>query len=306
MHLTHLEFTIIIPTYNRPDRLRQCLQSIAQIDYPSDRFEVIVVDDGSTVPVEDEIALFEDDFTLKLITQKNEGPATARNTGANVARGDILAFTDDDCQLASDWLSKLNDYFNQEVEVSGKYIAVGGQTLNALPNNIYSTASQALVDYLYRHYNAVAKDAQFMTSNNLALPAVAFRAIDGFDETFPLAAAEDRDLCERWRAKGYRLIYASEAIVHHAHRLTLHSFCQQQFNYGRGAFHFHRHSTQSNPQQTTRQPWKFYLDLLHYPFHQNSLLKAFPIALLFVISQFAVAIGLLFESMQSRNAHSAG
>lgn len=293
------DFSIIIPTYNRPARLKQCLQSIVQIDYPCDRFEVIVVDDGSNVPLNDAIAPFYKSLHITLVTQSNAGPATARNRGANIAKGRVLAFTDDDCQPSPDWLTALVDYFFGHTRATKTGYIVGGKVLNLLTQNLYSTASQLLVDYLYTQCNADPTDAGFFTSNNLALLAADFRACGGFNETFPLAAGEDREFCDRLKSKGYKLIYATQAIVFHTHELTLRSFWRQQFNYGRGAFHFHRYSTQRHEQQKNQtQPWMFYLNLLLYPFHEQSLLIALPIALLFLVSQIAIAVGLTVEFIQ--------
>ena len=73
-----LLFSIVTPTYNRPERLATCLQSIAQLDYPRDRFEVIVVDDGSKTPIEPVITPLRDRLNITLLKQLNSGPAAAR------------------------------------------------------------------------------------------------------------------------------------------------------------------------------------------------------------------------------------
>src|SRR5262249_14988623 len=78
----------------------------------------------------------------------------------------------------------------------------------------------------------------FFASNNLALPADLFGAVGGFDASF--TTSEDRELCDRCLYHGYRMTYAPEAVVYHAHPLTLRSFWRQHFNYGRGAFRFPR------------------------------------------------------------------
>ncbi len=287
--------SIIIPTYNRPQPLAACLAALERLDYPRDRFEVIIVDDGSNISLEAAFVSREI-LNLMLITQTNSGPATARNAGAQVARGTVLAFTDDDCQPAADWLKTLVHYIVNQTSDNTMSCAVGGQTFNALPQNCYSTASQALVEYFYSQTNAVPADAGFFTSNNLALSTADFQAIGGFDETFPLAAAEDREFCHRWRDKGHRLIYAPNAIVYHAHDLTFKSFCQQQFNYGRGAFHFYQRQAEQKRQQPQRLAWIFYLKLLCYPFRQVDLPAILPVAYLFFISQVAVTIGWLTEA----------
>ncbi|MDJ0691886.1 MAG: glycosyltransferase [Xenococcaceae cyanobacterium MO_188.B32] len=85
MNSQHLKFSIVIPTYNRPERLANCLNAIAQLDYLRDRFEVIVVDDGSRMPLNPITAKFEAHLSLHLIQQCNSGPASARNAGAATA-----------------------------------------------------------------------------------------------------------------------------------------------------------------------------------------------------------------------------
>ena len=281
-------FSIIIPTYNRPDRLSNCLQSLAEIDYPRDNFEVIVVNDGSEMPLENHLIPFQKSLNISLITQPNSGPAKARNHGAFMAKGKYLVFTDDDCQPAIDWLRKLEAQFTITPDC-----LIGGKTINALPDNLYSTASQQLIDYLYSYYNANPEKARFFASNNFALPTAYFQSIGGFNTTFPLAAGEDREFCDRLIAQNYSMIYAPEVIVYHAHDLTLRKFWQQQFNYGRGAFQFQQITVKRSQKQL--QDPSFYLKLLTYPFSQETGIKMLLIAGLFLVSQVGIATGLFWE-----------
>ncbi|MGH8507178.1 MAG: glycosyltransferase [Gammaproteobacteria bacterium] len=284
-------FSIIVPTYARARQLADCLRSIARLDYPRDGFELVVVDDGSKTPPEDTIAPFVDRINVTLHSQPHAGPATARNTGAARAKGDFLAFIDDDCAPARNWLRALAARFAVAADC-----AIGGQTLNALVNNCYSTASQLLVDYLYAYYNANPDRARFFTSNNLVLPADRFHRIGGFDNTFPLAAAEDRELCDRWLRHGYNMTYAPEVLVYHSHTSSLREFWLQHFNYGRGAFSFHQVRSQRDGERITLEPLSFYSNLLRYPFtrrHRNPLM----LATLLVMSQGANTAGFFWEKM---------
>lgn len=286
-------FSIIIPTYARPDRLAICLKSLALLDYSHAGFEVIVVDDGSEMPIEPVVVPFCDQLDLTLITQLNAGPASARNTGAARAKGKFLVFTDDDCAPAPDWLRTLTTRFEKAPDC-----LIGGRTLNALPSNLYSTASQVLIDYLYMYYNIRSSRSSFFASNNLALPADRFHALGGFDTTFPLAAGEDREFCDRWLHHGYEMIYAPEAWVYHAHKLTLPKFWRQHFNYGRGAFYFHLARSRRNTGRTKVEPLSFYLNLLTYPLSQASHQQAMLLAALFVVSQMANVAGFFWEQVR--------
>ena len=292
-------FSIIIPTYNRPERLASCLKAIAFLDYPRDRFEVIVVDDGSQTPLDDVVAPLKDEIKIELLHQENAGPAAARNKGAEVAKGEFLAFTDDDCQPTPDWLNKLAEGFEKNPEAM-----IGGKTINALDNNLFSTASQKLIDYLYDYYNpAKGKDA-FFASNNIALPAANFKALKGFDVSFPLAAAEDRDFCDRWNSK-YSMLYIPEARVNHYHKLSLATFCQQHFGYGRGAFCFHQLRATRLAKDLEVEPLSFYFDLLAYPFSQTTKQPQLFISGLFFLSQVANVAGFFWEKFNSESTKTA-
>lgn len=283
-------FSIIVPTYGRPGQLYACLQSLARLDYPAHDFEVIVVDDGSKTPPESVVASFRAQLNITLLTQPHAGPATVRNIGARHAKGEFLAFTDDDCAPAPDWLQTLAARF-----ATASDCMIGGRILNALPNNPYSTASQLLIDYLYEYYNTDSKQVRFFASNNLATPVDGFHAVGGFDTTFPLAAAEDRDLCDRWLSRGYRMAYAPEVRVYHAHALTIRRFWRQHFNYGRGAFCFHRARSQRGQGRIRLEPLSFYLNLLSYPFSHASARQGSLLTLLLAVSQGANAMGFFWE-----------
>ncbi len=139
--------SIIIPTRNRPEGLQQCLAAIAGLDYPRDKFEVIVVDDGSSTQLYSVVELFSEKINLFLLKQDHAGPAAARNRGVQQAKGKFLVFTDDDCRPTPGWLAALTDFLSKKPNSM-----VGGEILNGLPKNLFSSASQTLVSYLYSYY----------------------------------------------------------------------------------------------------------------------------------------------------------
>jgi GT2 family glycosyltransferase len=287
-------FSVIVPTCSRPKQLAACLQSIARLDYPRDRFEVIVVDDGSQTPLEHVIAPFRRQLNLVLIRQEKSGPGAARNSGAARATGKFLAFTDDDCAPATTWLLNLGKAF-----VTQPNRIIGGRVLDAIPKNPYSAASQLMHDAVYAYYNADPGKAQFLSSNNLAVPTDRFIAIGGFDTTLPLAAGEDNELCSRWLLSGYPMTYSPEIVVYHAHELTFRSFWKQHFNRGRAACHYGK-LQQDRGWDRVRVDRKFYLHLLGYPFLQVDRIEALRLEVLFFVSQLAKIAGFICEKTKRR------
>lgn len=176
---------------------------------------------------------------------------------------------------------------------------VGGHTLNALPDNVYSTASQLLIDYLYAYYNQ-GESASFFASNNFAVPRGLYQQLGGFDTNFPLAAGEDREFCDRWKHHGFSMRYAPAMEVNHAHNLSWSSFWRQHFNYGRGAFHFHMVRSQRQSEPIKVEPLEFYWRLLSYPFTQQQWFRSWSISGLFIVSQIANITGFFHESWQQK------
>ena len=226
--------SVVVPTRDRPRALQRCLHALAALDHPRERLEVVVVDDGGTADLSEALRAPADGLRVRVLRQAHGGPAGARNAGADAADGQILAFTDDDCAPAPDWLRALLGAL-----APGPHVAVGGRTVNGLTSNPFAAASQAVQDLVYAHYNADPAAAGFVASNNLAMHRAGFRAVGGFDGARFPGASEDRDLCDRWRAAGRRLVYADAAVVWHFHDLSLGGFCRQHVGYGRGAARFH-------------------------------------------------------------------
>jgi GT2 family glycosyltransferase len=283
-------FSVIIPTRGRHAQLAACLASLAAQDFPRERFEVIVVDDGSVPPVDGCAAPFRARLDLRLFAQPNAGPAAARNRGAAEARARFLAFTDDDCLPDPRWLAALAEGFDAAPDA-----LVGGRTVNALACNAYSATSQLIIDVVYDHYNAGRGGARFFASNNFAVPAAAFRDAGGFDESF--RCSEDREFCDRWLARGLNLVYAPAALVHHAHALGAGSLWRQHFGYGRGAYQFHR-KREARGAGSFKPESAFYSKLLRAALAQTGVAQSLKMTALLAWAQAANAAGFFYERLR--------
>lgn len=283
-------FSVVVPTYARPERLARCLDALATLDYPRDNYEVVVTDDGSPAPLDEVAASFQGRLDLTMLRQVNAGPAAARNASAGAAKHEYLAFTDDDCMPRPGWLKGFAAGFAQEPRA-----LLGGQTENALADNIYARTSQQLVDYLYDYYGAASGGAPFFTSNNMAVPRADFMALGGFDRSFPLAAGEDREFGLRWRDRIGPIRFVPDAVVDHAHALTLVRFWRQHANYGRGARHLSRVLRAGGRAQHKVEPHRFYTGLVTRPLTESRSLAGLFGASLMLLSQVAVTWGYAQE-----------
>jgi len=293
--------SIIIPTYNRPLVLGQCLSSLANLDYPNDYYEIIVVDDGSSPAVESQIKMPKTGVPIRIFRKDNGGPASARNHGANQARGEYLVFTDDDCITPKDWLDKIANRLKQTPDA-----AIAGRTTNLESQNYYATACQDLLDSLHQHLNRDPNSATFATSNNLIVPRDKFLSIGGFDLRFKRAAAEDRELVFRWNYFKNQLVYDSNIMIAHHHRLSLKEFLQQHFNYGRGAHMYYQICRELTGARFPFRFEYFYSNLLFYPFSHRSIWAASIVSLLLVLSQAVNVLGFLDAMLNTKRSRSEG
>lgn len=284
--------SVIVPTFDRPERLARCVAALADLDYPPDSREFLVVDDGSRAALERRLRDMTTSAGGRFLRQAHAGPAAARNLGAAAARHPVLAFTDDDCVPRRDWLRAIGARFRDAPDV-----AVSGRTVNAVAANPYSATSQQLIDYLQDYYDDPVHGARFATSSNIAFPAADFRALGGFDVAFPRAGGEDRELCDRWVAGGRRILYASDAIVDHHHEMSLGSFLSQNVNYGRGAYGFREARRRRGVGPVRVEPLSFYLGLLK-PAAGGA--EGSGRASLAVLAQVAHAAGFLAEAVSNR------
>ena len=286
--------SIVIPTYARPERLRDCLAVLARQTMPAETFEVVVVDDGSPLPVVAPEAAAPGGPTVRIIRQQNAGPSAARNRGVQEARGELIALTDDDCLPSPEWLESLVSAHRQCPDS-----LVGGLTINGLEDDVFATTSQLIIDLVYEHFNRDEASAYFLTSNNILCSRAAYAEIGGFDTTFPRAGAEDRDFCDRWRASGRPLRLVSAATLEHRHGQNLRQFLGLHFRYGRGAY-LYQTKRRRRGSGSMAEDMNFHTSLLYRLPRQirrhRGLVRKARIMSAILLWQMANALGFLYEA----------
>lgn len=290
---TAVRFSVVVPTYNRPDQLASCLAALSRLLPPAGGFEIVVVNDGGAMPPRIDLAACRGGAALniRLIQQQKAGPAAARNAGAAAALGQCVAFTDDDCCPDPEWLVAMDSAL-----ILAPDALVGGRTVN-VERTIYAETSQTLVDFVGEYFHG-GPGGRFFASNNLAIAHDAFVAAGAFDTRFPFSAGEDREFCDRWSAQGRPSVARHDAVVCHAHALSALTFARQHFTYGRGARTFRmRRATSGRP--VVIDPG-FYVRSVSHAFTRGLGWRAPAVALLTAGAHLAYACGLLWESVHGR------
>jgi glycosyltransferase involved in cell wall biosynthesis len=198
--------TVVIATYERPELLLRCVDALLTQTLPPARFEVVIVDDGSSRRTRERVIAelsarrrLANAPTLRFLwLPMNRGPAAARNHGILAARGDVIAFTDDDTVPRADWLAEGLKAIERGAD------AVAGKVDVPLP----------AVPTDYERDAAGLADAAFVTANCFVRREL-LATIGGFDERFRFAWREDTDLFFRVRASGAIVARAPAARVLH-------------------------------------------------------------------------------------------
>ncbi len=106
-----IKYSIIVPSFNRADEIEELIGSITRLKFDRERFELVIVDDGSTDHTLNLLEKYKNEIGDNLVyfTQKNQGPGAARNTGMSKAKGDFFIFVDSDCTVPENWLTEIDN-----------------------------------------------------------------------------------------------------------------------------------------------------------------------------------------------------
>jgi GT2 family glycosyltransferase len=199
---------VVIPTFERAPLLARTLEALALLDVPPGGLEVVVVDDGSSADHAAGVAAAVDRLAnARLLTQPNAGPAAARNRGWRSSGAPLIAFLDDDCTPARDWLTVLVAALTDAEQAVG---AVGGRVLSA-PTAGWVARFCAATEYA----TGIQPVFENAATANACYRRHVLEELGGFDESFVHPGGDDPDLSARARAAGYTLRFVPEAVVYH-------------------------------------------------------------------------------------------
>jgi GT2 family glycosyltransferase len=212
--------SVVVCTYNGSRTIRDCLAGLQKLEYPN--YEVVVVNDGST----DGTGNIAGEYGFKVITTENRGLSSARNTGMKAAKGEIVAYIDDDARPDPHWLTYLAATF-----LNSQHVAVGGPNLPPPGDGpIAECVSNAPGGPI--HVLLTDREAEHIPGCNMAFRKAALEAIGGFDTQFRIAG-DDVDVCWRLQQRGWTLGFSPAAMVWHHRRNSVKAYWKQQLNYGK-------------------------------------------------------------------------
>lgn len=228
-----IKLSVIIPVYNRPEELKELLDSLT-IQHFKESTEVVIVEDGSSLTSEESVSQFQRQLNIKYIVQENAGPAAARNRGAKEAAGAYLFFFDSDCALPSDFFDKIHG------SLQHKQVACFGtkDTAHSFFSPIQKAISYSMTSFFttggIRGGKAGGKaikgkkmDDFYPRSYSMGVRKDVFDQVGGF--AADMRYGEDIDFSLRVKEAGYQLGLVEETYVYHKRRSTFRSFFKQTF-----------------------------------------------------------------------------
>ena len=221
-------FSIVIPVYNRPEEVKELLESLLDIDY-TDTYEIVIVEDGSTISCKEVVEFFSNKLNISYYYKENSGPGDSRNFGMTMAKGDYFIIFDSDCIIPKHYLSEVKN------ELSTTYVDCFGGPDNALDSfsEIQKAINFAMTSFLTTGgiRGGSEKINKFQPrSFNMGISKLAFEKSNGFGNIHP---GEDPDLSIRLWNLGFETRLFPNAFVYHKRRIDWDKFSSQVNKFGK-------------------------------------------------------------------------
>lgn len=237
--------SIVIPVYNSERTIDRAIEACQAQNYPTDRFEIIVVDDGS----QDNTEKIVKSYDIRYVRQRNKGPASARNTGWKNAKGNYVFFLDSDCIPERDWLSKTMEHYKRE-----DIVCVGGRYGIANENSLLATC--IYTEFLVR-YSRIPRFAKYIGSHGYSFRKDFLERIGGYNEEYTAASGEDNDLAYRILELGYKPMFDQEIVIHHYFPTRLLSYLKTQMIHGYWRMKLYKDFPKMMKGDEYSTPWDF-------------------------------------------------
>lgn len=230
--------SVVIPTYNRAHLLSQLLESLYEQTISKEQYEIILINDGSKDNTEEVAFQFQNKASnFRYLQQQNQGPAAARNLGVSFARGEYIAFTDDDCIVHNDWLFNILNAFKKNI------IGVQGRTYTDREK------TSALTHQIDNENGSNA-----VPTCNAAFKKSTIEQIKGFDESFPYPHNEDADFA--WRISEFgEIAFDTNVLVYHPPRLEKFSKLKRRMKIMESEFLLYYKSKKNYQHNRNKTPW---------------------------------------------------
>jgi len=222
-----LQFSFIIPVYNRPDEIQELLQSFVALKTET-KYEIVIIEDGSTLPSKEIIEAFQAKLNISYFFKENSGPGDSRNFGMQQAKGNYFIILDSDCILPENYLFEVENSLNVNY-----FDCFGGpdaahQSFSNLQKAInFSMTSIITTGGIRGNKNSV--DTFQPRSFNMGISKTAFLASGGFGNIHP---GEDPDLSIRLWQLGFKTALIPNAVVYHKRRISWSNFYKQVYKFG--------------------------------------------------------------------------
>ncbi|MBO2545879.1 glycosyltransferase [Salegentibacter sp. BDJ18] len=222
-----LEYSFIIPVYNRPGEVRELLESMLKLKFDRD-FEIVLVEDGSSISSGGIATEFQQQLNISYHYKKNTGPGDSRNFGMRKAKGNYFLILDSDVLLPENYLQEVDKFLQQD------YCDCFGGPDASHPSfsKIQKAIDYSMTSFLttggIRGKKSAVNDFQ-PRSFNMGISKKAFEASGGFGKIHP---GEDPDLSLRLKKMGYKLCLIPDAVVFHKRRIDWSKFYTQVQKFG--------------------------------------------------------------------------
>lgn len=213
--------SVVVPAFEAAPRIERCLAALACQTLPAEQYEVIVVDDGSTDDTASRASL---GGARVVRLPRNQGPAQARNIGLAAARGELVVFTDSDCEPTADFLATLSSPMRD-----GSIAATRGVYVSNQPA-LLARFVQLEYESRYRH-TATASNVDFVDTYAACYRRADVVRLGGFDPHFRVC--EDQELSFRLAEAGLNMRFVPDARTYHQHANTLWAYIRKKFRIAR-------------------------------------------------------------------------